>query len=195
MLGAMTWKAPAVTEARAMVIAPGAWYGKEAPLLKFAGLAAERRGAVVRAAEWDLGADGAGAMVAARVSAVVDGLVHAGVPGPVIVGKSLGSRAAQVAADRQLPAVWLTPLLAEPPDAGFVLAALNRATAPFLLVGGTADPCWDGGIARSLTPHVAEVAGADHGMLVPGPLAASAAVLGEVTTAVERFLDDVAWPG
>jgi hypothetical protein len=29
---------------------------------------------------------------------------------------------------------------------------------------------------------------------VPGRLAASAAVLGEVMTAVERFLDDVAWP-
>jgi hypothetical protein len=31
-------------------------------------------------------------------------------------------------------------------------------------------------------------------MFVPGGLAASAAVLGDVVTAVERFLDDVAWP-
>lgn len=33
-------------------------------------------------------------------------------------------------------------------------------------------------------------------MFVPGrPLKESAAVLGEVATAVERFLDDVVWPG
>jgi hypothetical protein len=31
-------------------------------------------------------------------------------------------------------------------------------------------------------------------MLVPGALSASAAVLGEVITAVEDFLDRVAWP-
>jgi hypothetical protein len=31
-------------------------------------------------------------------------------------------------------------------------------------------------------------------MFVPGPLRESAAVLGEVSTAVERFLDEVVWP-
>jgi hypothetical protein len=35
---------------------------------------------------------------------------------------------------------------------------------------------------------------ADHGMYVEGPLAGSAEVLGQVATAVERFLDDVVWP-
>jgi hypothetical protein len=59
---------------------------------------------------------------------------------------------------------------------------------------GGADKYWDGRLARSLTPHVVEVEGADHGMFVPGGLAVSAAVLGDVMTAVERFLDDVAWP-
>jgi hypothetical protein len=52
---------------------------------------------------------------------------------------------------------------------------------------------WDGELARELSPHVLEVDGADHGMYVPGPLARSAAVLGEVATAVENFLDDVVW--
>ena len=65
---------------------------------------------------------------------------------------------------------------------------LARATAPFLLVGGTADDAWDGAAARRLTPHVLEIDGADHGLLVPGPLARSAEVLGRVCTAVERFL-------
>ena len=72
--------------------------------------------------------------------------------------------------------------------------ALRRATAPCLLVGGTADQYWDGPAARSVTPHVVEVDAADHGMFVPGGLAASAAVLGQVMTAVEQFLDQVAWP-
>jgi len=41
---------------------------------------------------------------------------------------------------------------------------------------------------------VLEIDGADHGMFVPGPLAASAAVLGQVTTTVENFLDRQVWP-
>jgi hypothetical protein len=53
---------------------------------------------------------------------------------------------------------------------------------------------WRPDLARELTPHVLSVPGADHGMFVPGPLAGSAAVLGQVATAVERFLDDIAWP-
>jgi hypothetical protein len=89
-----------------------------------------------------------------------------------------------------LPAVWLTPTL----TTQWTVDALRRATAPLLLVGGTADPHWNGELARELTPHVLEVADADHGMYVPGPLAASAAVLGQVVTAVETFLDEVVWP-
>jgi hypothetical protein len=41
--------------------------------------------------------------------------VLAGVAGsPLLIGKSLGTVAAGVAADRALPAVWLTPLLTQP---------------------------------------------------------------------------------
>jgi hypothetical protein len=41
---------------------------------------------------------------------------------------------------------------------------------------------------------VVEIAAADHGMFVPGELSASAAVLGQVMTAVEQFLDHAVWP-
>ncbi|MGC5018724.1 alpha/beta hydrolase [Micromonospora sp. DT47] len=92
--------------------------------------------------------------------------------------------AAPLAADHGLRAVWLTPLLRLPE----VVDALGRATAPFLLVGGTADTAWDGEVARRLTPHVLEIPDADHGMMVPGPLARSAEVLGRVCTAVEEFV-------
>ena len=71
----------------------------------------------------------------------------------------------------------------------------SPVTAPFLLVGGSADQAWDGTLARRLSPHVLEVPGADHGMYVPGPLTDSIAVLGRVVTAVEGFLEAIDWPG
>src|SRR6266545_9454 len=86
---------------------------------------------------------------------------------------------------------WVTPLLHVPA----VAAALGRANAPALLVGGTADRSWDGELARRLSSHVLEVPDADHGMYVPGPLTASVAVLGRVVLAVEEFLDAIGWPG
>ena len=46
---------------------------------------------------------------------------------------------------------------------------------------------------RSVTTDVVEIDGADHGMFVPGRLDASAAVLGQVITAVEDFLDHSVW--
>ncbi|MEU6798780.1 hypothetical protein ABZ907_44395 [Nonomuraea wenchangensis] len=70
---------------------------------------------------------------------------------------------------------------------------MRRATQPFLLVGGAADEFCDGALARDLTPHVLEVNGADHGMKVPGPLHRSAEVPGQVTTAIEAFLNGVVW--
>jgi hypothetical protein len=109
--------------------------------------------------------------------------------GALVIAKSLGTYAAPLAADRKLPAVWLTPVLTD----WWVVDSLRRATAPLLLVGGTADPLWHSDLARDLTPYVLEVPAA-AGMYVEGPLARSAEVLGQVTTAVERFLDDVVWP-
>jgi hypothetical protein len=177
------------TETRVMLLAPGGNYGPDGPLLMFAGVAARERGAVLHPLSWALRDDDRYASVAATVAAAVDSLGPATVP--VIAGKSLGTAAAPVAAERGLPAVWFTPLLTEP----VIVSALRRATAPFLLIGGTGDEWWDGPVARSLTPHVVEIEGADHRMFVPGPLRASAAVLGEVSTAVELFLDTVLWPG
>ena len=154
--------------------------------MMYAGDAAEARGAQLRHLTWPEptpGPDdaGFGDWVRERVDLTGASLV---------IGKSMGSCAAPLAADLGVPAVWLTPLL---PWHG-IADGLRRATAPFLLIGGTADQSWDGPLARELTPHVLEIDGADHGMYVKGPLAASAAVLGLVATAVERFLDEVVWP-
>lgn len=109
---------------------------------------------------------------------------------PLLVGKSLGTLAAPVAAARGLPAIWLTPLLHEE---AFIETYVEHA-APRLLVGGTGDPMWDGAAARRLSPYVCEIEGADHGMFVPGPLAASGRVHGEFGAAIEAFIDGVVWP-
>ena len=123
-----------------------------------------------------------------------------GAPLPMYTGDLAESRGATVHRHEWTstppPAVdpWvraqITPLLKHPP----VASALSRATAPFLLVGGSADPLWDGELGRRLTPHVFEVPGADHGMYVPGPVTASIAVLAQVIDAVTEFLDEIGWP-
>jgi hypothetical protein len=160
----------------------------------YAGQAAERRGAAMQPVDWQRRED-AVALSEAELEAWVIGQVSPHLPvgvagsGLLFVGKSLGTHAAALAAERGHPAVWLTPLL----HYRQVVEALERSRAPFLLVGGTADALWDGDVARRLTPHLLEVEGADHGMFVPGRLAASAAVLGEVATGVEDFLDEVVW--
>jgi hypothetical protein len=176
---------------RSAVVAPGGNDSADGPLLLYAQIAVQRRGGTAHRVAWELPGDldftQLRERVAARVKAAVDEVTTAAGPAPVIIGKSLGSLAAPVAADGGLTAVWFTPLLTDEPT----VAALRRARAPCLLVGGTADRFWDGHAARSLGADVLEIDGADHGMFVPGRLAASAVVLGRVVTAVEDFLDRI----
>ena len=178
---------------RTAVVLPGGMYGPHAPLLMYSAIAAETRGARVRAVSWsrpddppNLDPPDRAAWVRKEAEPVLD---EAG-PGTLVIAKSLGTYALLLAADRNLPGVWLTPLLTDPD----IVEALQRTSAPFLLVGGTADPSWIGDTARDLTPHVLEIPDADHGMFVEGPLARSAEVLGHVVTAVETFLDTTLWP-
>jgi hypothetical protein len=177
---------------RDVIVLPGGMYGPHSPLLMYAADAAERRGATIHPISWD-DPDGLRALTPdTRGPWVLDQLARAipdVPPAALLIAKSLGTHAAAAAATHHLPAVWLTPVL----TSEFVVDGLRRSTAPFLLVGGTSDKLWDSRLARELTPYVLEVEGADHGMYVPGRLAASAAVLGQVATAVEDFLDDVIW--
>jgi hypothetical protein len=162
-------------------------------LLMFAEEAVERRGGAVHRIWWsppaDCSLDQLTDWVREQVARTLDELGEAGASA-VLIGKSLGSLAAPVAADRRLAAVWLTPVLHEDVFA----CSYENATAPRLLVGGTADPLWNGTVARRLTEHVCEIPDADHGMFVPGPLVESGRAHGTVGTAIERFLDDVVWP-
>jgi hypothetical protein len=177
---------------RTAIVVPGGQFGPAAPLPMFAANAAERRGAQAVRVWWDepdrpltLTDEERGPWVHSQVAKALEGVTG----DVVLIGKSLGSFAAPLAAERGIPAIWLTPVLVNP----WVVDGLRRSTAPFLLIGGTADSLWEPVLARELTPHVLEVPDADHGMYVPGRLAESAAVLGQVATAVEDFLDQVLW--
>jgi hypothetical protein len=78
----------------------------------------------------------------------------------LLAGKSAGTLAAGIAAERELAGVWLTPLL----DQAACVDGLRARTAPALLVGGTEDPVWDGALAAELGDDVLELEGSDHGL-------------------------------
>jgi hypothetical protein len=95
----------------------------------------------------------------------------------LVSGKSLGSLAAAFAAERGLAGIWTTPLFNVPQ----FVDALRARRAPALVVGGTADEAWDGGLAREFASDVCEIAGADHGL-------ARSADAARVEEAVAAFL-------
>jgi hypothetical protein len=169
--------------ARCAVVLPGVRYFSQAPLLWFAREAAQAAGWSVlelserapageepfewmrRRAEQALGATSAGTVA--------------------VIGKSLGSAAAPLVAERGLPAVWLTPLLVRPD----VVAALSSASAPALLVGSTADSTWsDGEQPRSASVEVLEFDGLDHSLQAERDPLASLDVLRQVTERIGEFL-------
>ena len=145
---------PQVRSGRSAILAPGGNYGADGPLLMYARLAVQRRGGRTRPIVWEL-SGGPGfsqqrEQVASQVISAIDEMTAATGATAVMIGKSLGSLAAPVVADRGLPAIWFTPLLTDEPT----VAALRRATGPCLLVGGTADQFWDEQTARSITPEL-----------------------------------------
>jgi hypothetical protein len=99
----------------------------------------------------------------------------AGAPRRVlVVGKSLSSLTAEMVSGRGWPAVWLTPLVFELP--------VPDRPADALMIGGTEDPAWDGGLARRHARVIVEVPGADHGLARPDDAA-------EIAGAVAAFVD------
>jgi hypothetical protein len=174
------------------LVVPGGKFGPAAGLLLYAGAVADRRGANVHRLAWSQEPPNPfGREIEGWVRAEVARALDAVGGNPLLIAKSLGTYAAPLAAERCLPAVWLTPVLTVP----WVAAAMGRATAPFMLVGGTADGMWDGASAHRLTRYVLEIEGADHGMQLPGPLTDSIAVLGRVVVEMDGFLDAIDWPG
>ncbi len=178
---------------RIALLLPGLNYSAERPLLHFARAVFVKHGWTTRDVRWperppqregrDLHVWFAclGSFVQAHVSQI---LKQETAPNIALVGKSMGAFAVALAADRSLPGIWLTPVLRDsqlPVD-------LRRTAAPFLLVGGTADPSWDPEVARSFGQPVYEANGADHGMETANDPVNSADVLRQVTIAMDKFV-------
>lgn len=105
----------------------------------------------------------------------------------LVVGKSLATFSAPMAAERGYDAIWLTPLLTVPALA----EAFSANPARQLLVGGTRDDVWDPDVADRLAASgcdVLQVRDADHGMLVPGDIVRGAEIHVEVTRAMVAFV-------
>jgi hypothetical protein len=171
-------------EARCAVVLPGVRYFSQAPLLWFAREAAQARGWSVLELRARAPADEEPfAWMLDRAARALDSVSEAATV--VVIGKSLGSAAAPLVAERGFAAVWLTPLLIRPE----VVSALDEASAPALLIGSVADPTWsDGRQPEGDAIEVVELDGLDHSLQVPGDPLASIDVLRQVTERIGSFL-------
>jgi hypothetical protein len=171
---------------RVAILLPGGGHlsAPARPLLHFAGAVLLRHGWTVQEVWWrppmdDLGPaddwvhEQAGKAVAAESASRV-----------LLVGKSLGTFASRLAAERSLPAIWLTPVLTD----SRIVAALSRATAAALLVGGTADSMWVPDVASGSGHTVLEIPDAHHGLEIDDDPIASADILRQVVVAMDRFV-------
>ncbi len=168
---------------RRVVLLPGARYTTTAPLLWFAREVAIARGfGVLEVLDAPPPGEDPFAWLRDRATRALD---HQPSQQDVVIGKSLASEAAGLTAERALPAIWLTPLLDRPG----VRAAIDRASRPTLLVGGSADPTWQPEtLAENAVLDECELTGMDHGLQLPGDPEASLKALRTVVKRIDRFL-------
>ena len=169
---------------RCAVVLPGVRYFSQAPLLWFAREAAQAGGwSVLELSERAPADEEPFTWMRDRAERALDSTDASTV---AVIGKSLGSAAAPLVAERGLLAVWLTPLLIRPE----VVSALAGSTAPALLVGSSADPTWsDGEQPGGDAIEVLELEGLDHSLQVEGDPVASLDVLRMVTERIGDFLE------
>jgi len=176
-----------------VILLPGANYPTTAPLLWFAREAALAAGRnVLAVVDSRSGSGDPQQWTEERAEAAIRHLGDG--PRPILVAKSITSLAAPLVARLGLPAVWLTPLINEAGTsvATAVATGLAAASAPFLLIGGSADPAWDGARARSFgRGEVLEIADADHALQVPRDVPRSIDALRRISSAVEDFIGAV----
>jgi pimeloyl-ACP methyl ester carboxylesterase len=181
---------------RVGILLPGGGYTTAMPLLFFARSLLQAHRWTTVGVDWEPPADfgRSPGWVGDQLAGVLD---TARADRVVVVGKSLGSLAALWT---DSPAVWLTPLLARD-ERGLALDALlrerrgvgmveaiARSQSPALLIGGTADPWWDGEQARLTGKEVLEVDGAGHGMEHDRDPRRSVETLGRVVAAIDDFV-------
>lgn len=171
--------------ARCAVLLPGMSYPTRGPVLWFAREAALAQG-------WSalevLGEPGDHPDPEAWQQAASEAaLAAAGSERVLVIGKSLATLLAGPVADRDLPAVWLTPALTLPA----VGEGLSRARQPTVVMGGSADDFWRrDAIPENPALEVIELPGLNHALQVPGDPLRSIDPLREVVQAVRRIASD-----
>lgn len=171
--------------ARCAIVLPGMVYSTRAPVLWFAREAALAQG-------WSalevLGEPGEHPdPIEWQREAAEAALTAAGSGRVLVIGKSLATLLAGPVADRDLPAVWLTPALTEPA----VGEGLARARRPTVVMGGSADDFWRrDAIPDNPALEVIELLGLDHALQVPGDPLGSVEPLREVVEVVRRTASD-----
>jgi protein tyrosine phosphatase (PTP) superfamily phosphohydrolase (DUF442 family) len=184
------WDPEGGPSTKVAVVVPGAGYSPSHPLLEFGRQSLVNHGWSVQQIWWeqpeDLGdVDARAAWVCDQVRDTLATLE--GAQRVLLLGKSLGTLSAPVAAQYGLDAIWLTPLFGYEP--GIAAIAGNAAAgAHQLLVGGLADPDWDPVRARALDAVVVDFEDVTHFFHVPGDVVRTAQVHVEVCTAIETFL-------
>jgi hypothetical protein len=172
-----------VTNRQAIVL-PGVRYTTARPLLHFTRAVLESHGWAVHEGSWPTD-DPTERRPEEMVTSIATRLVEAaGGAQVLIVGKSIGSLAMPIAAERAIPGIWITPLLHDPAVAG----ALDGLPAATLLVGSTGDESWDAEAARASGHEVLELNDANHGLELDGDPLGSIDALRKVIDAVDRFV-------
>jgi hypothetical protein len=169
--------------ARCVVLLPGARYTTRHPLLWFAREVAGARGwSALEVLDEPGAGDDPFAWARDRAERGLAGTPAASV---VVIGKSLTTAAAGLVAERELPAVWLTPLLHH----ARVVEGLAAARRPCLLIGGSADEHWHApAIPDNPLLEVVELDGLDHSLQAEGDILASLDALRDVSLAISEFL-------
>ncbi|MEV4410456.1 alpha/beta hydrolase [Catellatospora sp. NPDC049609] len=168
---------------RVAIVLPGGGYTPARPLLHLARNVLFGHGWTVQELWWappTTDEDERAAWALAQATAAVEAESARRV---LLVGKSLGTFAAPLAATRDLPAIWFTPLLFR----ADVVDALAAASAPTLLLGGGGDWSWDPRLADDLGLPYLELPGADHGLEHPDDPVRTAENLVRVTRRVNEF--------
>lgn len=150
---------------RRLLVLPGMNFPISMPLLFMPSVALADAGWTVWHAQWDLSDiahddDGLWAAVntAASDLATAAGASDGGTT--VVMAKSVGTLGCRWVAQAGLPAVWLTPLVRK----DGVIEYLGSASAPTLLIGGSADRSWDRAAAEGVGGQILEIPGADHAL-------------------------------
>ena len=158
------------TPAGQCIVLPGSKYTPDGPLLFFATQVALMRGWNVRQVWWEVPPFDSDAEEVPWVGSQLDAAVEGYAGRVLVVGKSLGTLAAPLAAARGYDAAWLTPLLTEPDLAE---PLVSYPGAQFVVIGAS-DPYLSQDVLDSLPGERLVVPG-DHILRVPGDPAAMVA--------------------